>query len=208
MMTDTTHSPIALPSRRERWAAVLRREMADLFDRGWYLLVVGAVLLCLHQVFGWSYVSHLSLPYPLWVHTKFSPTTIERGDYVVVNLPPEVSRIFPPGAAFIKEVVGVPGDVVQAQDRVFTVIPATPGQEAVQIGKAKVVSRKGLSLMAGPVGVIPPGRYFVRGTHPDSLDSRYAMLGWVSDRDIVGSAIPILPAAAARLWVYLGWSQE
>lgn len=201
----TSSLPSLSPSRSSRWAAIVRRELADLRERGWILLAWGFALWCLHQGFGLSYAAHLSLPYPLWFNTKFAPATIERGDYVVVDLPPEVALLFPPGATFIKQVVGVPGDLVEAHGREYTV---RHGQEAVKIGLAKPVSRKGMTLTAGPVGVIPHGQYFVRGTHPDSMDSRYAMMGWVPGRRIVGSVWPILPAATSRLWVTLGWSQE
>ena len=34
-------------------------------------------------------------------------------------------------------------------------------------------------LALGPTGVIPEGHYYVSGTHPDSLDSRYALAGWI-----------------------------
>lgn len=201
----TSSLPSLSPSRSSRWAAIVRRELADLRERGWILLVWGFALWCLHQGFGLSYAAHLSLPYPLWFNTKFAPATIERGDYVVVDLPPEVALLFPSGTTFIKQVVGVPGDLVGARSREYTV---RHGQDVVTIGLAKPVSRKGLTLEAGPVGIIPPGQYFVRGTHPDSLDSRYAIMGWVSGRHIVGAAWPILPAPASRLWVALGWSQE
>ena len=40
----------------------------------------------------------------------------------------------------------------------------------------------------GPVGIIPDGRYYVAGSHPDSLDSRYRLTGWVGRQQIVGKA--------------------
>ncbi len=193
------------PTRRQRWAAWLRREADDLRRRGWIFLVVVGVLWGGGHYLGLSYARHLSLPYPLWGHTHFPPADIARGDYVVVDLPPAVARLFPPGSTFIKEVVGMPGDRVEARSGVYTVLH--DGQ-MVTVGLAKSVSRKGLPLPAGPVGVIPPGHYFIRGTHPDSLDSRYAMMGWVTSDRIVGLAVPLLPAAASRLWQRLGWSEQ
>jgi conjugal transfer pilin signal peptidase TrbI len=41
-------------------------------------------------------------------------------------------------------------------------------------------------LKPGPIGAIPPGHYFVSADHPDSLDSRYALTGWVADNQILG----------------------
>ena len=58
----------------------------------------------------------------------------------------------------------------------------------IAVGTAKAVSRKGLPLDTGPVGVLPPGRYYVRAPHPDSLDSRYALTGWIAEDQIIGRA--------------------
>jgi type IV secretory pathway protease TraF len=141
----------------------------------------------------------------MWLNTRFPPATVSTGNYVVVDLPPAVAEHFPHGAYFVKQVVGVPGDVVVATGRDYVVIhDHTP----VHVGRAKLMSRKGDALQAGPVGVIPPGYYFIRGTHPDSLDSRYAMMGWVPESSIIGAAVPILPAFTADWFVHWGWCQR
>jgi conjugal transfer pilin signal peptidase TrbI len=46
----------------------------------------------------------------------------------------------------------------------------------------------GLPLELGPTGILPAGRYYVRAPHPDSLDSRYWLTGWISDAQIIGRA--------------------
>jgi len=91
---------------------------------------------------------------------------------------------FPQGTTFVKILAGVPGDVVRAVDegcikyRVNRTI----------IGCAKPRTHDGKVLLLGPVGEIPRGRYAVRGTHPDSLDSRYAAVGWIRRGQIIGRA--------------------
>ncbi len=91
---------------------------------------------------------------------------------------------FPQGAIFVKILAGVPGDVVRVVDdgcikyRVNRIV----------IGCAKPRTRDGKTLLLGPVGEIPRGRYAVRGTHPDSLDSRYAAVGWIRRGQIIGRA--------------------
>ena len=50
------------------------------------------------------------------------------------------------------------------------------------------MSRRGEALEPGPTGLIPPGRYYVRAPHPDSLDSRYRLTGWVDASQIIGRA--------------------
>jgi conjugal transfer pilin signal peptidase TrbI len=58
----------------------------------------------------------------------------------------------------------------------------------VPVGYAKTVSRQGQPLDPGPTGTLPPGHYYVRAPHPDSLDSRYRLTGWIADAQIIGRA--------------------
>ena len=73
------------------------------------------------------------------------------------------------------------GDSVTRADRKFFV-------NGTLVGQAKAVSRQGVPLDLGPTGVLPAGRYYVRAPHPDSLDSRYRLTGWVSAEQIIGRA--------------------
>lgn len=107
----------------------------------------------------------------------------ERGQLVAFAPPP--NPWFRPGAIFAKEVVGVPGDVVERRGRAFWI-----GGRFV--GRAKDRARDGSPVEPGPVGVIPAGRYFVMTDHPDSLDSRYAEIGWIGRDRIIGVARPVL----------------
>ena len=85
------------------------------------------------------------------------------------------------GVTFVKRIAGAAGDRVSRADRAFYV-------NGIPVGSAKRVSRLGLPLALGPTGVLPPGRYYVQAPHPDSLDSRYALSGWVSESQIIGRA--------------------
>ena len=58
-------------------------------------------------------------------------------------------------------------------------------------GVAKTVSRASKPLEAGPTGVIPEGSYYVYAPHKDSLDSRYAIVGWVTTDDIIGRSFSL-----------------
>lgn len=93
------------------------------------------------------------------------------------------------GSLFLKRVLGIPGSVVTATDRgngyrdYFV-----DGQFA---GSAKPLSKDGMPLAPGPVGVIQEGHYYMAAPNPDSLDSRYALVGWVQDSQIVGRGIKI-----------------
>jgi conjugal transfer pilin signal peptidase TrbI len=93
------------------------------------------------------------------------------------------------GALFLKQTLGVSGSEVLARDigmgyREYFV----DGQSA---GRAKPISKGGLVLQHGPVGIIPDGHFFMSAPHPDSLDSRYAFVGWVSETELVGRAISL-----------------
>lgn len=85
------------------------------------------------------------------------------------------------GVTFVKILAGVPGDTVTRTDREFFV-------NARAVGTAKRVSRTGTPLEPGPIGILPPDRYYVRAPHPDSLDSRYALTGWIAREQIIGRA--------------------
>lgn len=57
--------------------------------------------------------------------------------------------------------------------------------------RAKPISKGGKPLQHGPVGIIPNGHFFMSAPHPDSLDSRYALVGWVAETELVGRAISL-----------------
>ena len=93
------------------------------------------------------------------------------------------------GALFLKQMLGVPGSMVIGMDigsgyRDYFV----DGQYA---GRAKPRSKTGMPLEPGPSGVIPAGHYYMAASNPDSLDSRYALVGWVAEEQIVGRAFRI-----------------
>ena len=106
-----------------------------------------------------------------------------RGD-LVVFLPP-ATRFYPQGMAFAKIVGGVPGDRVEVRGRAFYVAGR-------YVGEAKRRAQDGGSAAIGPSGVIPPGHYFLYTPHKDSLDSRYAVIGWVPQARILGVAKAVM----------------
>jgi conjugal transfer pilin signal peptidase TrbI len=122
-----------------------------------------------------------SLPSKVWlVHVGQVPV---RGDYVAFRIPP--NRFYPNRyGGFLKIVRGTAGDLVTRDGRRFSV----NGQF---VGTAKSVSRNGLPLDPGPVGMIPPDFYFVWTPEVDSFDSRYADIGWIAKDRIVGVARPV-----------------
>ena len=121
-----------------------------------------------------------SLPGTLYVIHKGGSFT--KGDLVAYRW--QGGATYPPGAVFIKRVTGVPGDSVKR-------IGSTFWAGDRYIGMAKPVSKAGIPLQPANPGVIPPGSYFVSTPSPDSLDSRYAISGNVSESAIIGRAYAI-----------------
>ena len=102
-----------------------------------------------------------------------------RGDFVAFRW--LGGGTYPAGTTFVKVLAGLPGDEVTQVDGEYFV-------NCYPVGKAKSVSRQGIALEPGPTGTLPNGSYYVRAPHPDSLDSRYALTGWVSLSQIFGRA--------------------
>ncbi|MCI0548701.1 MAG: S26 family signal peptidase [Candidatus Rokubacteria bacterium] len=142
----------------------------------WTSLLAGILYFGAHFTVGVNATP--SLPYTLCIIVKgeFTP---RRGDLVAFRW--QGGGPYPAGAVFSKFVRGVPGDEVIARGREFFV----NGQP---VGSAKPFSAKREPLAPGPTGVIPEGRYYVAGSHPDSLDSRYALAGWIRHEALIGKA--------------------
>jgi conjugal transfer pilin signal peptidase TrbI len=130
-----------------------------------------------------------SLPDQVFLTLKHWSGPIQKGDYVAFEW--HGGGPFPKGIHFVKLIAGVPGDVVTMDaERNFWLNGAggvVPGSGEL-LGWAKPRSRTGEALDPGPVGVIPPGYYYVRAPHPDSLDSRYALTGWIHESEIIGKS--------------------
>ncbi len=139
------------------------------------LLIVAAVIFQAHYGFGLN--ASPSLPYRLFlIHKGEMP---QRGEYIAFRW--HGGGPYPVRVTFVKIVAGISGDTVTRADRDYFV-------NGTHVGQAKAVSRQGVPLKLGPTGILPAGRYYVRASHPDSLDSRYRLTGWVSEDQIIGRA--------------------
>lgn len=139
------------------------------------LLIVAAAVFQAHYGFGLN--ASPSLPYRFFlIHKGEMP---QRGEYIAFRW--HGGGPYPARVTFVKIVAGMSGDTVTRVDRDFFV-------NATHVGQAKAVSRQGVPLELGPTGILPAGRYYVRASHPDSLDSRYRLTGWVSEDQIIGRA--------------------
>lgn len=89
------------------------------------------------------------------------------------------------GFGFIKIIKGVPGDVVSMDEKHNFYV------NGEYVGTAKSKSKKGVPLQPGFTGVIPEHHFYAFAPHKDSLDSRYALTGLISESDIIGRAYPV-----------------
>lgn len=105
------------------------------------------------------------------------------GDLVAFH--PPRNRFYRDGMFFIKKAIGMPGDEVTSEGSRFYI-------NGEYVGTAKQRSRTGEPLRPGPIGVIPDGHYFVSTPHPNSYDSRYEDIGWISKNRIIGRAVRLL----------------
>lgn len=123
-----------------------------------------------------------SLPYWAFIADQ-SRRTPHRGE-LVAFVPPK-TPFYPEGMVFGKIVAGVPGDRIELRGREVFVAGKS-------VGLAKPRSRTGLAVDPIAPGVIPADHYFVMTPHPDSLDSRYAMIGLIPHARILGVAKPVM----------------
>lgn len=186
-----TRSPIASQPRGmepfSKRALPVARGVLRHFSAHWWRYAVPAAALVLFQHFFWiqlNMTESLKGSVFLVMKWKHELKDFERGDYVAFWW--HGGLRIPKGIVFVKIMEGKPGDVVTTsgpEGRTFAV-------NGVQVGRAKELARGGWTrLEAAQPGVIPAGQFFVRGTHPDSLDSRYRIAGLMSESAIVGKAI-------------------
>jgi conjugal transfer pilin signal peptidase TrbI len=145
----------------------------------WALLYVGLVAIAFwfHAHYRFGLNASPSLPHRLFlIHKGEMPG---RGDFVAFRW--GGGGPYPAGVTFIKVLAGIPGDEVTRDAQGFHV-NGTP------VGVPKPVSRHGQVLEPGPTGRVPEGRYYVQAGHPDSLDSRYRLTGWIHASQIIGEA--------------------
>jgi conjugal transfer pilin signal peptidase TrbI len=135
-----------------------------------------------------------SLPDHVYLTVK-GDTDVTRGDFVAFAFPAEHPYSpYRKGAHFLKIVAGLPGDRVHVDTSGnVRIIYREEVNDTGSIfllegghfmGRAKHHSKTGKPLEATKSGIIPDGYIYVAAPHPDSLDSRYAMLGLVSINEV------------------------
>ena len=148
------------------------------------------------------------------INTKIVPIgTPQRGDVIVFRLPSD------PTIHFIKRLIGLPGDHVVVRDNRLTVngasIPLKPdgayagdhGFTGAELELERFGTAQHVVMLAPDRdatdfdAVVPPGHYFFMGDNRnDSEDSRFPIVGFVPERNLVGHAVRIW-----MNWQLPGW---
>ena len=158
------------------------------------LLLTGLILL----PFAWApldafskshaFLINASPSLPNWAFWLNKKTPITRGSLIFFEPPKSElveTHFGKEPQMFGKRVLGMPGDVVRHEgDQVF--INGKP--IATRLKKTSL----GISLAKGPQGKISEGCFYAGTDHPRGLDSRYAEIGFVCARQIMGSGRAIL----------------
>lgn len=96
--------------------------------------------------------------------------------------------------AFGKIVYAAAGDVIEHRGgQVFIHRSLNgAGNSTHLVAEMKPVSAAGERLAPGPTGPVPDGCYYMGSPHRDGFDSRYAAIGFVCDRQLVGVARKVI----------------
>jgi len=146
--------------------------------------IAGAIIIFTHFVI-FSFTN--SDGYRLFIVYRCNPYHLKRGTYIVFK-PPARAIYAPKGFDFVKEIAGVPGDVVQRKGRWFLL-------NGKYVAYALKKTRWGKPLYPwnldgkGNKMIIPEGYYFVYGVNPRSYDSRY--YGLIPAKSIISCALPV-----------------
>jgi conjugal transfer pilin signal peptidase TrbI len=133
-------------------------------------------------LFNWT----SSLPYTVAVMEYGNEQPLRTGDFVIYAFDGGAQRMYPGLRAqpLFKQIRGVPGDRVTVTEREIFV-------NGVSVGVAKPYTFDGHPLEPITETVIPPGHYYVQGTHPNSFDSRYSASGLVAVSQVIGRVRPL-----------------
>ena len=156
------------------------------------LVITVAAIAALQAIAGWrerhAIMINMSDSLPNWAFFLTRGVAPARGQIVFFEAPPSPvvrAHFGARPAPFGKLVLGMPGQIVRHAGRRVTIDDRV-------VGWTKPRTRRGWPLVPGPAGVIPPNCFYVGSRHPDGFDSRYAAIGFVCRRQLIGVGEAIL----------------
>ena len=175
---------MGIPSRQEVYRYLKELYLAFCCRYAVYFLGFVVAMMLFQQFFqiGFNFSNSLPGTVYLVVKNQNDISDLKRGDNVAFVWQGE---FYARGTKFMKQVAGLPGDTVTKKGREFFINDKS-------VGLAKDTSLEGKPLEENHFeGMIPMPYFWVKGTHKDSLDSRYEMAGLVGSGQIIGKAYRI-----------------
>lgn len=150
-------------------------------QKGWiWILCIGLFLMASERFHIAINRTH-SLPYKLFVIDKKSHPE-KLGQYVAFLTDKKATGGFE--LMFVKQIACLPGQDISVNGQSVYC-------DSTLIAQAKLTSLKGEPLKTIAQQTVAPNHYFVKGTHPDSYDSRYESFGLIAQERFVGQAYPL-----------------
>lgn len=128
-------------------------------------------------IFSWDASGRSGGSLPFGAYVTVRGMSYERGDLVSFHW--NGGYRYPAGTRMVKAVWGLPGDPIVREGRKVFVA----GRYA---GIAHEQNATGTALPINAAKSVPPGHVYVYASHPDSLDSRYDLVGFVPFSAIEG----------------------
>jgi conjugal transfer pilin signal peptidase TrbI len=160
--------------------SIFRRKLMKVLT---YFFVAGSFLWLLSDYFKIAFNWTDSIPGNVFLIVK--NVKPEKGELAAFNIP---ENDFYKNIWFTKYVAGVEGDKFSTVEK-EGLLHIYLNDEDMGIIKSK--SRNGIDLEPVTFGLIPKGYYFMWTPHVDSFDSRYAQIGLINEKNIIGSAIAL-----------------
>lgn len=173
--------PPSLPGKARGFLGLLAAHLRRQWP-AWLLSVAACQLATANYRLGYN--STPSLPQK-WFLIHLNEPVTDDGQYLAFRW--HGGRPYPDGIIFTKRVAGRFGDRVQRDGRHF----AVNGLDFHALEFGMTGRRLDPFDIEEGTTVIPRDKYWVYGTHENSLDSRYSLLGFVDQQDVVGRAYPI-----------------
>lgn len=179
--TEAALDGVSQPAVNERWGRFWR-ERAPLVRRRWWWIpsAVGA-LLVFRQFFLLGIVWSPSVQPSVVLVVRGSAVNV--GDLAAYRYPGAAIGDYRPGDQLIHWVIASEGAQITVAENRAVAVNGKP------VGGAKPMTYRGEPLEAVSPKVIPKDQFYVMGTDPNSLDSRYEKAGLVPRENFIGRAV-------------------
>lgn len=168
----------------ERLTIFSQKLVKHVHQQGVIWLLVIALLTLIQANYRLAVNQTPSLSYKLFLICLHD--SVSTGDFIAFTW--HHGKPYPDGVTFVKRLLASTGDKVIKQGRVFIIGNVTLYAQEVGLTGRQLYANTQLKEGRNEIA---PGKYFVAGDHPYSLDSRYNLLGLVEQSEVIGRAYPL-----------------